>query len=419
MTLAGRTIELDVGSVAHGGHCVARVGDEPGGRVVFVRHALPGERVRALVVDDPGGSFCRADAVEILRPSADRVVPPCAHAGPGRCGGCDWQHVSPDAQRALKARVVAEQLRRLAGIDLEVTVEPLPGGPLGWRTRTLYAVDGDGQLGLRRHRSHDVEVLDHCPLGAAGIGDSRLLTVRRPGASGVELDLGADGEVSVLEHRPGRPRGAGRGRRPPDVVQLVSGPPQVTRVVAGRTFTVTAGGFWQVHPAAAQAFADAMLGALNPQPGDRVLDLYAGAGLFTALFADAVGPGGTVIGIEGSASGVANAEANLSDLAWARVDRAAVDPASIAAADPAPDLVILDPPRAGAGGPVIDAVLDLNPRAVGYLACDPASLARDLARASPRGWALTGFRAFDAFPMTAHVECLAVLEPGPDVESAG
>ncbi|HEY9472736.1 MAG TPA: TRAM domain-containing protein, partial [Mycobacteriales bacterium] len=152
--LVGYELELEVGPVAHGGHCVARYD----GRVIFVRHALPGERVIAKVTEDTGGSYARADAVRVLEPSPDRVAPACAHAGPGRCGGCDFQHVSPDAQRRLKAAVVREQLARIAGTtDVAVTVEELPGGPLGWRTRVQFAVDVDGRVGLRRHRSRQVE----------------------------------------------------------------------------------------------------------------------------------------------------------------------------------------------------------------------------------------------------------------------
>ena len=166
----GEQLDLSIGAVAHGGHCVARVGDDPDSQVVFVRHALPGERVRA-VITELHPSYARADAVEIIRPSPDRVPPPCPHAGPARCGGCDWQHASGAAQRELKARVVREQFQRVAGLDVTALlreVEELPGGLLGWRTRTVYAVDAVGQLGLRRHRSHEVEPVDACPLGVAG-----------------------------------------------------------------------------------------------------------------------------------------------------------------------------------------------------------------------------------------------------------
>jgi tRNA/tmRNA/rRNA uracil-C5-methylase (TrmA/RlmC/RlmD family) len=158
----GTEFEVTVGAVAHGGHCVAR----HEGRVVFVRHSLPGERVRVRVTEDRHPGFCRADAVEVLAAAPQRVERPCPHSGPGRCGGCDWQHVAPAGQRDLKAAVVREQLARLAGLDVDVLVEALPGGPLRWRSRARFAVDRGGVPGLRRHRSHDVERLDDCPITA-------------------------------------------------------------------------------------------------------------------------------------------------------------------------------------------------------------------------------------------------------------
>src|SRR3954451_11553733 len=132
----GRAFEVTVGPVAHGGHCVAR----HEGRVVFVRHALPGERVVVRVTEDRQPGFCRADAVEVLEAAPDRVPRPCPYSGPGRCGGCDWQHVTHEGQLRLKAAVVREQLARLAGLDVDVVCEALPGGPLRWRSRARFAV---------------------------------------------------------------------------------------------------------------------------------------------------------------------------------------------------------------------------------------------------------------------------------------
>jgi tRNA/tmRNA/rRNA uracil-C5-methylase (TrmA/RlmC/RlmD family) len=162
----GREFEVTVGPVAHGGHCVAR----HEGRVVFVRHALPGERVVVRVTEDRQPGYCRADAVEVLEAAPDRVPRPCPYSGPGRCGGCDWQHVAPEGQRRLKAAVVREQLTRLGGLSgddpvvRDLVVEELPGGPLRWRTRTRFAVDRAGAPGLRRHRSHDLVLLEDCPI---------------------------------------------------------------------------------------------------------------------------------------------------------------------------------------------------------------------------------------------------------------
>lgn len=415
--LTGAQVELDVGAPAHGGYCVARIGGS-NGRVVFVRHALPGELVRAVVTEDRG-SFCRADAVEVLRASPDRVPTPCPHAGPGRCGGCDWQHASAPAQRDLKAAVVREQFRRLAKLDVSgvfAGVEELPGGLLGWRTRITFAVDRDGRPGLHRHRSHEVEHLASCPLGVPGVGDTHALRHTWPGLTGIEAVRDDRDEVSLLAHRPGGGR-RGRGRRPPDAVQTIEGPQVLTYHVDGREFEVDAGGFWQVHPAAGRAFGAALLDALRPQPGETAIDLYCGAGLLTAAVAERVGASGRVLGVESSPRAVANAATNLAQLPWATVRRGRVDAALVNALvaelvaqfESGPDLVVLDPPRAGAGRELMQALTALAPRAIGYVACDPAALARDVAAAQEAGWRLSALRAFDAFPMTHHVECVAML----------
>jgi tRNA/tmRNA/rRNA uracil-C5-methylase (TrmA/RlmC/RlmD family) len=166
-----------------------------------------------------------------------------------------------------------------------------------------------------------------------------------------------------------------------------------------------------VHPAAAGVLAAALRDAVRPDPGERVLDLYAGAGAFTAMLADAVGATGTVVGLESAPAAVADAAANLAELPWAKVERARVTAKSVSGVLPEPDVVVLDPPRAGAGRDVVRAIVELRPRTVGYVSCDPATLARDVAVAAEQGWRLTTLRAFDAFPMTQHVECVAALCP--------
>jgi tRNA/tmRNA/rRNA uracil-C5-methylase (TrmA/RlmC/RlmD family) len=403
---SGPLLELEVGAAAHGGSCVAR----HEGRVVFVRHALPGERVLARVTEDRHASYCRADAIEVLRASPDRVPPPCPHARPGRCGGCDWQHAAGSAQRELKAQVIQELFTRIAGLDVSpllAGVAELPGGLLGWRTRITYATDPAGRLGLHRHRSDEVELLEACPLGVPAVGDAVALAQEWPGCSGVEVSRGGNG-VAVLAHRARRGRHA-RGRRPPDLVEQLEGPAQLTYELSGRRFTVSAGGFWQVHPYAAQAFTDAVLAAVAPAAGDTAVDLYAGAGALTAALALAVGPSGRVVGVESSAEAVADASANLADLGWARVSRGRVTARTLAEIDAAADLVVLDPPRAGAGQDVMASLAASDARAIGYVSCDPASLARDVHVAIRAGWQLASLAAFDAFPMTHHMETVAGL----------
>jgi tRNA/tmRNA/rRNA uracil-C5-methylase (TrmA/RlmC/RlmD family) len=371
------------------------------GRVVFVRHALPGERVVALVTEDRGGGFCRADAVRVLTASADRVDPPCPHAGPGRCGGCDWQHASADAQRALKAAVIREQLSRLARLpDVPVTVEALPGGLLGWRTRVRYAIDPAGRTALRRHRSHELEPVGHCPLGTDAV---TAATGDRDWPPGAEIEVVGSGPTVMLaaaaEEDPRAPAGG----------TVLEGPPRVRERAAGRDWELAATGFWQVHPAAADALADCVLDFLAPAPGETALDLYAGAGLFAGLLAAAVGPPGRVVAVEADPQAAADARANLG--AGVEVRTARVSAGLLGGLGIAPDVAVLDPPRAGAGPDVLTALLALRPRAVAYVSCDPAALARDLRAAVDAGWRLVRLRAFDCFPMTQHVEAVALLEP--------
>lgn len=361
----GSLVEAEIGPVAHGGHFVARVD----GRVIFVRHAITGERALVRITED-NGRFLRGDAVEVLSASPDRVEAPCRYAHPDGCGGCDFQHVALPAQRALKAAVVREQFQRLAGLDVPVVVEEVPGAPDGlrWRTRMQYVWLPDGRRGLRKHHSHEVVAIDDCLIAAPGAEE--------------------------------------RARRHPRE--------RVTEAVQGREFGVDAHGFWQVHPGAADALVGAVMEGLQPRPGESALDLYAGVGLFSAFLADAVGSGGEVLAVESDRRAASHAADNLSSTGWASVLCARVDKALAGGGLDRPggvDLVVLDPPRAGAKRKVVADIAALRPRAIAYVACDPAALARDVDYFAGAGYRMTGLRAFDLFPMTSHTECVALLEP--------
>ena len=414
----GDVVELDVGPVAHGGFCVAR----HQGRVVFVRHALPGERIRAQVTEArPGQRFVRADCVDVLTASPHRVAAPCPYAGPGLCGGCDWQHAELSYQRDLKATVVREQFSRLAGMDVDVRVEPVPGDHdgLGWRTRVEFAVDPSGRAGLREHRSHAVVPVQDCLIADPRVIETGVLDQDWSGSEGVDVVAPSTG-ASVTVPLPAAP----------DEVPTV-----MERLAAQRysaEFEVSARGFWQVHPGAAAMFVDTVLDLLEPQAGETAVDLYAGVGLFAAALAAAVGDGGRVIAVESDASAVACAAGNLAAYPSVVAVRARVDDAfgvpRASRSGPAPrraqrprklrrhplmplraDLVVLDPPRTGAGRGVVAQVAELAPRAVAYVACGPAALARDTAYLRESGYHLRELRAFDAFPMTAHLECIALF----------
>lgn len=389
----GRVLEVEVGAVAHGGHCVARAE----GRVVFVRHALPGEQVRVEVTEDNGGSFCRGDAVEVLAPSPHRVPPPCPLAVPGGCGGCDWQHAVPGYQRELKAAVVAEQLRRLAGIERDVVVEALDGGPLDWRSRVRLVAGHDGRAGLRAHHSHRVVALEDCPIAVPGELDDVLARRWRPGS---ELEVTQDGDGGVHVRELSTVRGKVRAR------QLTGG--VAVQHAAGRDWRLDAHGFWQVHPAAASTLA-AVVGEWAEAPaGGSAWDLYAGVGLFASVLAAQVGTSGRVLAVESGRRAVADGERNLADLPQVSWQAGRVEHALESAAKPV-DVVVLDPPRKGAGKAVVESIVAGSPDRIVYVACDPAALARDVATFATHGYSLTDLRAFDAFPMTHHVECVALL----------
>jgi tRNA/tmRNA/rRNA uracil-C5-methylase (TrmA/RlmC/RlmD family) len=417
---AGDLVEVEVGPVAHGGHCVAR----HEGRVLFVRHTLPGERVVARVTEAREGQrFVRADAVEVLTPSPHRVPAPCPYAAPGLCGGCDFQHADLDHQRELKAAVVREQFSRLAGMDVDVAVEALPGDDrgLGWRTRVEFAVDEPGRAGLHQHRSHEVVPLDTCLIAQPRLLATGVLGRDWSGERAVDVVAPSGGEAVVVP-----------------VPSSGSDVPMVTEHVAGQRFSgdfeVSARGFWQVHPAAPAAFVDTVLGWLQARAGETALDLYAGVGLFAAALAEAVGETGRVVAVESDAAATRAAEGNLAAYPWSLVVTARVDdafgvprPARKGPAQrratrhrklrrhpllpPGADVVVLDPPRTGAGRDVVGQVVALQPRAVAYVACDPAALARDTAYLREGGLTLSELRALDAFPMTQHLECIALFEP--------
>jgi tRNA/tmRNA/rRNA uracil-C5-methylase (TrmA/RlmC/RlmD family) len=424
---AGDVLELTAGEVVHGGWCVSRQDDT--GWVIFVRHALPGERVLATVTQATA-RFARAEATQILRSSPDRVTAPCRYARPGGCGGCDWQHASLPAQRALKAAVIRQQLSRIGGIDMDVEVEPVEGDDQGlrWRTVVSFAVDSSGRAGLRKHRSHEIVEIDRCLIAHELVTAVDVTGKRWPGAEAAEVSVApATGERGVLV----------TGRTPTDAlpeiaadsIQLerksgartpVRGRSYLTQRAAGRDWRVSIGSFWQVHPGAADALAAAVIAAADPQPGDIALDLYCGAGLFAGVLAEAVGPDGGVVAIEQEPASVRDARYNLRAWPWAQVHRGDVAAVLGQAGLGGASIAVLDPPRTGASGQVIDALCGRGGgaqpgsalRRIAYVSCDPATLARDLRLLVDAGWQLAGLRGYDAFPMTHHVECVATLIRG-------
>ena len=405
-------MRLEAGPIAAGGGCVARADD---GRVVFVRHCLPGEHVLAVITEETK-SYLRADAVEIVEASPYRVDPPCPYAGPGLCGGCDWQHVQLTAQRGLKADLVAQQLGRLAGVEHVVEIDEVPGAPngLGWRTRVGFAVDEDGRVGLHKHRSHELQQVDGCLIASEAVEAVGVERLTWPGVQDLEVFASRNGECVVSLST--------RRRQTPVLPDLAAGlvidgrvarePERLAFEVLGRRYEVSAGVFWQVHPGAARTLAGAVQKGLGTRPGDRVADLYAGAGLFAGLLGDIVGPRGSVLAVERDRWACADAARNTTDQPQVKIRKAAVTPALVTEMLGDVDLVVLDPSREGAGRAVMAALaaLDPGPRRIAYVACDPAAFARDLRVLLDAGWVLNSLKGYDMFPMTEHVELFALID---------
>jgi len=379
----GEKFTTTIEKVAHGGHFIAR----HEGAVFFIRHGIPGETV-IVEVTSTGKSFNRGDVFEVIAPSADRVKAPCSYAHRMGCGGCDFQHISISRQRALKSEVITEQFARIAKMDLEVVVEEV-ADPLHWRTRANLNIDSSGKAGFFGSRSHNSIQIDDC---LTCVPELKLTEISsRTWQPNTKLEISANN----------------LGDRIVSNGEVIEGPQELVEVVDANTFHVSHSSFWQSHKLAPKVLTEAVLHFAELQNGDQVLDLYGGVGLFTAAALSAVGATGRVDLVEASSSAVGDAKINFKNVP--NVNIYLGDVAKIMPRIGSADVVILDPPREGAGQLVIQQVSALNPRRIVYVACDPAALARDCAFANDLGWQIFNVRAFDLFPMTHHIEMVALF----------
>ncbi len=411
--LPRQPVEAIIDGFTHGGEGVARIQ----GKAVFVAGTIPGERVRVRVTDDRK-RWARADLLEVLEPAADRVTPPCPYVPD--CGGCDLQHIAPDAQRRLKTQVVVEQLQRLGGLT-DPAVQPCRavGPDVGYRTHAQLHGADDGRLGFHRAGSHDVVPIDRCLVlteatqavrDAVGDDTGAIEVALRaheatgtataqltPGAGPLELP---DGGFDVVLTQPNGSTVALRGDG------------ELAEEVDGLSFGFDASSFFQVTTHGAHAIVEAVLDAVGQVQGALVWDLYAGVGLLSLPLARA---GAEVVAVEGhapaAAHAVTNAASNNLDLEVLPEDVATMTARAVGPTpdrDP-PDVVVLDPPRSGAGAQVIDDLARVAPASIVYVACDVAALARDTRLLVDRGYRLLDAVPLDLFPMTHHVEVVATF----------
>lgn len=388
----GDLIDVSIEKVAHGGHFIARYN----GAVIFVRHAIPGERC-TVEITSTGSSFNRGDVVSISEQSEFRVQPPCKYSHRAGCGGCDFQHINPAYQRTLKSQVITEQFLRIAKKDIQIQVEEV-GSPVGWRTRAIATTNRHGKLGFYKSRSHSIAPVDNCIICVEGMNFSEISGRSLKGDMRVEISSSNTGERTI----------ALAPTRGEEKARITEGPAVLHEVVQGKTLEVSQESFWQSHAKAPEVLTKAVLDFAQISSGEHVLDLYGGAGLFTAAIIDLVGPDGQVDLIEGSK--VATEDARRNFASYKNVTVATGDVAKLLPRVTSADVVVLDPPREGAGKDVISQIAALKPRAIVYVACDPAALARDTAYLEDHRYSLAGLRAFDLFPMTHHIECVALYE---------
>ena len=383
-------LELEIERVAHGGVFVAR----HEGKVVFVEDAIDGEVVRAQVYQDQG-SFLRAKTIEVLKPSEHRVKHFWKAAAQG-AGGAEFGHIALGHQRTLKAQVLSEALDRMAGISLDTKVVAMPSDEerkgLHYRTRVQLNVDAGGTAGPSRIRSNEIVFTKDLPLAVAEIEELGLQLKNWSGVEKISIAASSTGDLQWL------------------VDKKVNGSERLVERVADRTFRLSSGAFWQVHTDAPKALTSAVIDAaklVDFKPEKQNLDLYAGAGLFSATLAQAFG-GARFLAVENNKQAVSDGEKSARDLADLKFEKFDVLE-FLKRTKPGFDTVIMDPPRSGAAAKVIAALVKLTPRNIIYVACDPVALARDLKLLLAAGYQMRGLQSFDIFPHTHHFECVAVL----------
>ncbi|MFM1783911.1 MAG: hypothetical protein RLZZ579_188 [Actinomycetota bacterium] len=394
MNLEGNTLELEVEKIAHGGICIAR----HEGRVVFVSGAIPGEKVIAEVFEDNGKSFFRARVSEVITASPHRVEHFWRAARQG-AGGAEFGHIDLHFQRELKRQVLSEALSRMAKLNIDIPVEAVPGDDanegLHYRTRVQLNVDEAGNAGPVRERTNDVIVTKKLPLAVPEIEELQVHLKNWQGAKKIFLAASSTGQTQYM------------------VDKTVHGTQTLIERVNNRTFRLSPGAFWQVHKNAAQLLSSEVISRLEEvdfQPQKSNLDLYAGAGLFSATISNEY-PDSNFTAVESHRGAVEDGKKSASDLNHMRfvrsdvlefIRREAVKAVSY-------DTVVLDPPRSGAAGKVIEQLIKLAPRNIIYVACDPVALARDLALLLAGGYQIGKLRSFDIFPHTHHFETVATL----------
>lgn len=386
---AGDLLTLNIEKVAHGGLCVAR----HDGVVIFVRHALPDEIVEAKLISlAPGKRSWFAQTISVKKASDKRITPKCEFFKADGCGGCDWQHADSQYQRELKLEVLVEQLERfgqVANARQISSINAVEPSQSNWRTRIRVVANDEGKWGFRKTRSHEVQVVDKCLIADNSINN--VLKTLPAGNPDDEILIVKSKEETIVY----------------PVEKRAPSAPNSTQEVDGHDFAVAGDGFWQVHPGAASVLSRQIKESVKGLKVESFADLYAGVGVLAHSLLQEF-PVANAIVVEADRSAAQNAKENLKSFKKVQVSSERVDK-WVRGVKNKFDVVILDPPRSGAGQTVMQQICRQTLQKIIYIACDPAALARDVLIAKKNGWKLETVVAFDLFPQTHHIESVAVL----------
>jgi 23S rRNA (uracil1939-C5)-methyltransferase len=409
-TGSGQAFDVQLEKLTYGGDAMGRL---PDSRAVFVPFGLPGERVRVRLVEERR-NFARGEIVEILEPSKDRIQPQCKHFG--ECGGCHYQNLPYEKQIQAKTDILIDQLKRIGKIE-NPPVKPMVECPAPWnyRNHMQFSLDENGRLGFQAPNSNKVIPITECHLPEVAINDFWRQLEFEPGTDieRVSLRVGRDDDLMlVLESdMPETPEieieaGISIAHVYEENAVVIAGNDHIVIRVLDRDFEISAASFFQVNTIMAGKMVEHLMTNLPISPTTTLLDVYCGVGLFSAFLALKCG---RVIGIESSESACEDFTVNLDEFDNVELYEGEAE-AVIPHLEARPDIVLVDPPRAGLDKVVVDGILKLNPSHIAYVSCDPSTLARDAARLINGGYKLREVTPFDLFPQTYHIESISIFD---------
>jgi tRNA/tmRNA/rRNA uracil-C5-methylase (TrmA/RlmC/RlmD family) len=379
----GDIIPLDIGTIANGGHFIARHNNQ----IIFVRHSITGEKANVKITA-VNSKFAFGDAVEILKKSKDRVNAPCKYAHPEGCGGCDFQHIDLKTQLNFKKIVIQDQFKRIAKIDInpDLISEDSNNG-LNWRSRLNLGISENKKLGLRSHKSNKIIEIDECLIALKEINNLDVFNKHWENNDNIKISCSSENDITISH-----------------LGEKISGSDKLKEVVGDNKFNISPQSFWQSHKSAPNIILEQVLKFANIKKGERVCDLYGGVGLFTLPISKIIGENGEVHLIETNRTCIEDANEMFGDFKNVFIHHGTVEQklGSVKKIN----IIILDPPRNGISKQVINQIIEKKPHTIVYVSCNPSTLARDTKILLNNKYELTNVVGLDLFPMTHHIECI-------------